>query len=83
MESCDLVYNYACVLLYSGDCVPLLLQLLDRVLEEHSQPSLHTATLVGTRGSLILAVLRPAVAILRRLLGRNIGFQVGILATFR
>jgi hypothetical protein len=41
--------------------------LLDR--EDHSQPHLHTATMVGYRGQLLIAVLAPVLATLRRILG--------------
>jgi hypothetical protein len=38
--------------------------------EDHSQPHLHTATMVGYRGQLIIAVLGPVLATLRRILGK-------------
>ena len=35
--------------------------------EDHSQPHLHTATMVGYRGQLLIAVLGPVLATLRRI----------------
>ena len=65
----DLKYHYACVLLYSVEGVQTLTSLLDKLCDEHSQPALHTATLVGTKGCLILALLKPTLAILNTILG--------------
>ena len=72
--SSDLKYHYACLLLYSSEGVQCLVSLLDKLCEEHSQPALHTATLVGTKGGLILALLKPTLAILNYLLGNIIKF---------
>ena len=44
--------------------------------EDHSQPHLHTATMVGYRGQLLIAVLGPVLATLRRILGRLIVYTV-------
>jgi hypothetical protein len=38
--------------------------------EVHSQPHLYTATMVGYRGHLLIAVLGPVLAALRRILGK-------------
>ena len=73
--SSDLKYHYACLLLYSREGVQCLVSLLDKLCEEHSQPALHTATLVGTKGGLILALLKPTLAILNNLLGNIITFS--------
>ena len=44
--------------------------------EDHSQPHLHTATMVGYRGQLLIAVLGPVLATLRRILGTLIVYTV-------
>ena len=54
--------------MFSADLVATLTSLLNRISSEHEQPGLHMATFVGVRGAAILAIIQPAVSILRTLL---------------
>ena len=54
--------------LYSCDLVATLTALLVRISGDHEQPALHTATFVGARGQVIVAVLHPVLASLRAVL---------------
>ena len=64
----ELRFHHAAVAMFSADLVATLTSLLNRISSEHEQPGLHMATFVGTRGAAILAIIQPAISLLRTLL---------------
>ena len=61
-------FHHATVTMFSADLLATLTNLLGRISSEHEQPGLHMATFVGTRGANILAIIKPAISILKTLL---------------
>ena len=55
--------------------VDTLTGLTGRLTAGLAQPGLHTSSLVGGKGALILAVLRPALALLKTILGMQMFCQ--------
>ena len=76
----ELRFHHAAVTAFSADLMTTLTSLLNRISSEHEQPGLHMATFVGVRGAAILAIIQPAISILRTLLTllikcRDTGFR--------
>ncbi|XP_046659595.1 protein virilizer isoform X2 [Homalodisca vitripennis] len=68
LEYVELKYKCVIIQLFSLEGVTHLGAVLQRLCEHYEQPSLHSARLVGRQGLSLLALLHPALQLVRRVL---------------
>ena len=76
----ELKYRYATVQLFSADCHTHITNLLTKLCTMYAQPAVHASSLAGSEGAVLLAMIRPALAILKNILtyviqARNTSFK--------
>ncbi|CAH1398905.1 unnamed protein product [Nezara viridula] len=67
-EYMELKYKCVILQLYSLDGITHLSSILQKLSEYYEQPALHSASLIGRQGLMLLSFIHPAVQLLRRML---------------
>ncbi|XP_014279461.1 protein virilizer isoform X2 [Halyomorpha halys] len=67
-EYVELKYKCVILQLYSLDGITHLTSILQKFSEYYEQPALHSASLIGRQGLMLLSFIHPAVQLLRRML---------------
>ena len=68
----ELKYTYAIVQVFSHDMLNVLVNILLKLCQAYEQPAVHAAILAGPQGSYLLAIVHPALKLIRRLLSQVI-----------
>ncbi|XP_066999085.2 protein virilizer isoform X2 [Anabrus simplex] len=64
----ELKYKYVILQLFSSEGMTSLVAILNKLCEFYEQPTLHSANLVGHQGAMLVALILPAVQLIRRML---------------
>ena len=64
----ELKYKYATVQLFYGDLHTYLINLLTKLANMYQQPFLHSTNFIGCEGALVIALIKPALGLLKNLL---------------
>lgn len=67
-EYIELKYKYVILQLFSLEGVSTIVSIFQKLCEFYEQPSLHSTNFVGHQGSMLVALVLPAMQLLRRML---------------